>query len=74
MCEGKEDIRIPLDYDEIGECDLCEKDSRYLKHGYDNFGVHVINHCMFGCNNEKSTFHNSKCDIEKELKLNNKHL
>ncbi|PGV00807.1 hypothetical protein [Bacillus cereus] len=38
----------------IGDCDLCGEDNRYVEHGKDAFGVHVIDYCAYGCNNEKS--------------------
>lgn len=42
------------EYFTIGDCDLCGEDNRYVEHGKDTFGVHVIDHCAYGCNNEKS--------------------
>lgn len=42
------------EYFTIGDCDLCGEDNRYVEHGKDTFGVHVIDYCAYGCNNEKS--------------------
>lgn len=41
------------EYFTISDCDLCGEDNRYVEHGKDTFGVHVIDYCAYGCNNEK---------------------
>ncbi|HDR4948551.1 TPA: hypothetical protein QCR51_005142 [Bacillus cereus] len=42
------------EYFSIGTCDLCNKDNRYVEHGIDFFGVHVLDYCAYGCFNKKS--------------------
>lgn len=42
----------------IGDCDLCGENNCYVEHGKDAFGVHVIDYCAYGCNNEKSKVNN----------------
>lgn len=41
-------------HDSIGECDMCGNAERYITHGKDSFGVHVMNYCTFGCLDERS--------------------
>lgn len=38
----------------IGQCDLCYEDNRHLIEVEDFFGVHVMNICLHGCNNQES--------------------
>lgn len=38
----------------IGDCDLCSKEHRYITEGRDSFGVHVLDVCAYGCDDERS--------------------
>ncbi|MES5860678.1 hypothetical protein QCI47_29880 [Bacillus cereus group sp. RP29] len=42
------------EYFSIGTCGLCDKNNRYVEHGIDFFGVHVLDYCAYGCSNKKS--------------------
>lgn len=45
---------IKLPYYRIGICDFCYQENRYVDEGYDAFGVHVVDLCAYGCNDERS--------------------
>ncbi|KAA8473031.1 hypothetical protein FYW06_28025 [Bacillus paranthracis] len=47
-------FRIASEYLNVGMCDVCNEDNRYLKKGIDSFEVHVMDHCAFGCSDERS--------------------
>jgi hypothetical protein len=49
-----ESSHVKDEYFTISDCDLCGEDNRYVEHEKDTFGVHVIDYCAYGCNNEKS--------------------
>ena len=48
---------VQVDYrfvSKIGECDHCLEVNRNLTPGHDSFGVHVVDVCAFGCNDNRS--------------------
>lgn len=49
---------------EIGKCDFCELDGRYLKEMNDECGNAVLAQCLYGCDNEKSIPNEPQEDIE----------
>jgi hypothetical protein len=38
----------------IGTCDLCDQE-RNVTECHDSFGVHVMDICEYGCNDERRT-------------------
>ncbi|MGX5430327.1 hypothetical protein [Bacillus cereus] len=55
-------------HDSIGECDMCGNPERYITHGKDSFGVHVMNYCTFGCSDERSVMKEGKKKMKNILK------
>ncbi|EDZ49860.1 hypothetical protein [Bacillus cereus] len=51
---GKAYFKITSENLKIGICDVCNENNRYLKKGIDSFQVHVMDHCAFGCSDERS--------------------
>lgn len=45
----------------IDECDYCGE-QRYITEGKDSFGVHVVNLCAYGCNDNRSIPLNTDSD------------
>ncbi|EJS44923.1 hypothetical protein ICG_06111 [Bacillus cereus BAG1X1-3] len=49
---------------EIGKCDFCNSDSRYLKELLDNFGEPIMAECFYGCDDPRSIPNEKKETIE----------
>jgi hypothetical protein len=59
-CYVKGHIHLIVEFPEqektlaVGTCDFCEESNRYVKPLYDSFDSHVLDKCLYGCEDERS--------------------